>query len=258
MEALAGQLQKRKKEATKTEELKHGCKYPDEPMEYSERFSKVLCQCSCFGGIPENHYGDVLSCLRAQNRRFKKGSMILQAGSGKDPAGIVLGGTVELTFYSESGSQININHCQEGDLFGEDLACSDLANHSMQVWAVSDCEILFLDFTSLFSTEGGTCPFKMRVSTNLLREFARKANFLNDKVRILAQKRLRDKIKIYLQTCKCDSDGRIAIPFRRNSLAEFLCVDRSALSRELGRMEREGIIRLENKCIKVCDKEFLL
>lgn len=225
--------------------------------ENSKRIFQVLCRCSCFDGIPEHKYADVLRCLRAQNREFCKGSMILQAKSGKNLAGIVLSGTVELTLYSESGSQININHCSAGDMFGEDLACSDSTSNSMQIWAVTDCEILFLDFSSLFSPEGCACPFKMKICTNLLREFASKANFLNSKVRILAQKRLRDKIKVYLQTRKCDLHGRIAIPFRRNDLAEFLCVDRSALSRELGRMQREGILRLEDNCIQICDKKFL-
>lgn len=125
------------------------------------------------------------------------------------------------------------------------------------IWAVTDCEILFLDFASLFSMEGGTCPFKMRVSTNLLREFADKARFLNDKVRILAQKRLRDKLKVYLQLQTGSREGRIELPFRRNELAEFLCVDRSALSRELSRMQQEGILSYEGRKIYIHDQSFL-
>lgn len=237
------------------EERKRDWEHIEKTTEESSRFLKVLCQCGCFGGIPENKYGDVLRCLRAQNRKFQKGSMILQSGRRKNPAGIVLSGTVKLTLYSESDSEINTNHCTAGEMFGENLACSDLVNHYMQIWAESDCEILFLDFTALFSLEGCTCPFKMKVSTNLLQEFARKVNFLNDKVRILAQKRLRDKIKIYLQTCKCDSEGWISLPYDRNSLAEFICADRSALSRELGRMQREGILRLENNRVQLCRED---
>jgi CRP-like cAMP-binding protein len=126
----------------------------------------------------------------------------------------------------------------------------------MQIWAVTDCEILFLDFSSLFNMEGGTCPFKMRASTNLLREFAEKARFLNDKVRILAQKRLRDKLKVYLQMQKSNKDGWIELPFRRNELAEFLCVDRSALSRELSRMQQDGILSYEGKRIRIHDITF--
>lgn len=240
------------------EKRKHDWKYTVKTTENSTHFSHVLRQCSCFGGIPENKYGDVLRCLRAQNRKFQKGSMILQSGSRKNPAGIVLAGTVKLTLYSESDSEIYTNHCSQGDMFGENLACSDLVNHYMQIWAESDCEILFLDFTALFSLEGCACPFKMKVSTNLLQEFARKVNFLNDKVRILAQKRLRDKIKIYLQTCKCGPDGWISLPYDRNNLAEFICADRSALSRELGRMQREGILKLENNRVQLCQKDFLL
>ncbi len=223
----------------------------------TKRFSQVLKQCSCFEGIPEHKYTPVLHCLHARYKSFYKGNMILQASDRVNFAGIVLSGTVELTLYSENGSQININHCSVGDMFGEDLACSNTRDSSMQIWAVTDCEILFLDFSSLFSMEHGTCPFKMRVSTNLLREFACKASFLNHKVRILAQKRLRDKVKVYLQMQKCSEKGFIELPFRRNDLAEFLCVDRSALSRELGRMQQEGILSFEGKYIQIHDKSFL-
>lgn len=221
------------------------------------QFSHVLKECSCFEGIPESRYTAVLCCLRARHKAFSKGSMILQVSDRENLAGVVLKGTAELTLYSENGSQININHCSCGDMFGEDLACSKSADSSMQIWAVTDCEILFLDFASLFSMEGGTCPFKMRVSTNLLREFADKARFLNDKVRILAQKRLRDKLKVYLQLQTGSREGRIELPFRRNELAEFLCVDRSALSRELSRMQQEGILSYEGRKIHIHDQSFL-
>ena len=223
----------------------------------TKQFSDVLSQCSCFEGIPEYKYTDVLRCLKARYKAFHKGNMVLQVSDRANLAGIVLSGTVELTLYSENGSQINMNHCSAGDMFGEDLACSDSIDSSMQIWAVTDCEILFLDFSSLFSMESGACPFKMRVSTNLLREFACKARFLNHKVRILAQKRLRDKIKVYLQMQKSGGEGEIELPFRRNDLAEFLCVDRSALSRELGRMQQEGILSFEGKYIRIHDRSFL-
>ncbi|WP_313071997.1 Crp/Fnr family transcriptional regulator [Lacrimispora sp.] len=224
--------------------------------EKAKQFYQVLKDCSCFEGIPEDKVSAVLCCLRARYRAFTKGNMILQVSDRENLAGIVLKGTAELTLYSENGSQININHCSAGDMFGEDLACSESVDSSMQIWAVTDCEILFLDFSSLFNMEGGTCPFKMRVSTNLLREFAEKARFLNDKVRILAQKRLRDKLKVYLQMQKSSKEGMIELPFRRNELAEFLCVDRSALSRELSRMQQDGILSYEGKNIQIHDNTF--
>lgn len=82
----------------------------------------------------------------------------------------------------------------------------------------------------------------MQVTANLMQEFARQVLAFNTKVRILGQKRLRDRLKIYLQTLTTDDDGVYTLPYSRSALADFLCVDRSALSRELCRMRDEGIL----------------
>ena len=81
--------------------------------------------------------------------------------------------------------------------------------------------------------------------------------FFNTKVRILAQKRLRDRLKIYLQTLTPDEKGCYSLPYTRTELADFLCVDRSALSRELCRMRDERILDFSGAKIKILDHDFL-
>ena len=97
----------------------------------------------------------------------------------------------------------------------------------------------------------------MQVTANLLQEFANQITFFNTKVRILSQKKLRDKIKVYLQTQEISEDGTIQLPFSRNKLAEFLYVDRSALSRELCRMRDEGVLAFSGSKITMLDHYFL-
>ncbi len=232
-----------------------GC-HGDNPGYNLEQFYNILRQCSCFDGIPQHEYEDVLNCLCARRKIFCKGSMIRQISDRNCLTGIVLRGVIMLAFYSESGHQINVNQCREGDIFGEDLICPLSYESSMQVQALTDCEILFLDLSSLFLKEA-CCPYKMNVATNLLRKFACKTKLLNDKVRILGQKRLRDKIKVYLQMQKTSGENSIELPLRRSEWAEFLCVDRSALSRELGRMQRENILSFQGQHIQILDKTFL-
>ncbi len=77
------------------------------------------------------------------------------------------------------------------------------------------------------------------------------------KIRIMAQKRLRDKIKNIYAKQSYHSEGIIKIPFNRRGLAEFLNVNRTALSRELSRMRDENIIEFDNNIIKLIDFEFL-
>lgn len=225
-------------------------------QKFLKHITPSLKQCVCFSDIPESKYIDVLKCLKARISRYKKGEMIKNI-SDKNMAGIIITGTLNLILYSESGSQISIAHYTSGQMFNESTACLEYTDNLTQIWAQSDCEVLFLDLSALFNEEKCTCRFKMKVAVNLLREMAAKTEFLNGKVRILAQKRLRDKIKVYFQSRKPDNRGFISLPFSRSEFAEYLCVDRSALSRELGRMQDEGLIRSGRNGFQILDKEFL-
>ena len=95
------------------------------------------------------------------------------------------------------------------------------------------------------------------MTANLLQEMGRGALFLNQKMRILAQNRLRNRIKVYLQGLPVAPNGEIRLEMGRGEMADYLCVDRSALSRELGRMQKEGILTYQGQVIQILDSEFL-
>ena len=217
----------------------------------------ILHSCSIFDGIPEDKYINVLHCLQGKQKAFLKGQTITNIGEYSQMAGIILSGTVELAFFDELGNQINVNHIGVGEVFGSELACSNQVPSPMKLSAVTDCEILFLNFSVLLNTNAHICPNRARVTVNLLRDFARQTLFLNMKLCIMGQKRLRDKIKIYLQNQSISKDGEITIPFNRHEFADFLYVDRSALCRELSRMKSEGIISIKGRTITLLDKSFL-
>ncbi|MCM1226980.1 MAG: Crp/Fnr family transcriptional regulator [Clostridium sp.] len=222
-----------------------------------ETISPVLKKCVTFRDIPQERYKDVLSCLNARFVHYEKEEMIRKPGDDK-LAGIVIRGTAKLILQSESGGQMSIAYYTVGEMFNKDTACTGRTENFSQVWALTDCSILFLDLSVLFAEEKITCRFKKRVAVNLLRDLAEHSMQLNDKLRILAQKRLRDRIKVYLQMLPVSDNSEIIIPFNRNELAEYLCVDRSALSRELGRMQDENIIRLTDKGVCISDRDFLI
>lgn len=204
----------------------------------------------------EEKYRDVLSCLNARFVRYNKNEMIRKPGDDK-LAGIVISGSVKLILHSESGAQISIAHYSEGEMFNEDISCAENPEDFSQIWVLSDCSVLFLDLSALFVKEKTACKFKKRVAVNLLCEIAEKTVKTNEKLRILVQKRLRDRIKVYLLTCHKNDNGVIEIPFNRNELAEYFGVDRSALSRELGRMRDEGIIKITDGGVIVKNNNFL-
>lgn len=217
----------------------------------------ILRTCSFFDGIPEEKYPNVLNCLHAVRKEFCKGSSILNIGDHEHPSGLVLQGSLEISLLDENGSQINVNHISTGGVFGMAMACAQQPVSPVRLRAMTDCELLFLDFTNILDPELAPCPYRSRVASNLLKDLARQTIFLNHRLRIIGQKRLRDKLKLFLQGQPAESDGTIHIPFKRNELADYLYADRSALSRELSRMAEEGILEYHGQNIRILDADFL-
>ena len=226
-------------------------------MEIDTELERVLARSSIFDEIPRDKYENVLRCLCAGIKGFRKDENILNIGEYSHMSGIVIRGRVELSFFDENGNQISVNHIGPGEVFGAERACCGWAPSPIRLCAVTDCSLLFLDFSVLLRVENTGCPYRARVTANLLRDFARQTQFLNLKLRILAQKRLRDKLKVYLQTLRPAEDGSILLPFNRRELAEFLYVDRSALSRELSHMQEEGILTYSGRRVTIQREDFL-
>jgi len=112
------------------------------------------------------------------------------------------------------------------------------------------CIVLFIDLEMIYAAADNT-PIRNILARNLIKSLAKKNLILNQKVRILSQKSLRDRIFIYLRTLPKDKNGYVRIPFTQTALAEYLGVNRSALSRELGRMQNEGLLVIDGKKIKI-------
>ena len=168
-----------------------------------------------------------------------------------------LTGMLEEYLVDENGNQIIINHLRSGDVFGAESVCAGQVASHVYIHTVEKSKILMLDFAALLSEKTFSCSCRMQVTTNLMQEFARQVLAFNTKVRILGQKRLRDRLKIYLQTLTTDDDGVYTLPYSRSALADFLCVDRSALSRELCRMRDEGILSFSGSKVSILDPGFL-
>ena len=119
----------------------------------------------------------------------------------------------------------------------------------VQVRAVEDCIVMFIDLSVIYHSDIQS-PIRVILSETLIKSLARKNLILNQKVRILSRKSLRERILFYLGTLPKDKNGYVKIPFNKTVLAEYLGVNRSALSRELGRMRDEGILIADGRKMK--------
>lgn len=222
-----------------------------------EEYYPILQRCGMFHGILPSRYKDVLSCLKASVRVYPRSTHIVELGEQSRNTGILLDGIIEEFLYDENGNQVSICRLNGGQVFGAELACTGWTTSPVCLRAGSDCTVLLLDFSALMSQQTLTCPCRMQVTANLMQDMAQQLLFFNTKVRILAQKRLRDRLKIYFQTLTPDSKGCYHLPYSRTELADFLCVDRSALSRELCRMRDEGILDFSGSKVRLLDAGFL-
>lgn len=141
-----------------------------------------------------------------------------------------------------------IGKLETGDIFGETFACMGLDTIPVSVLATDPCKVLFLDAASLIKTCDKTCDFHHKLIANLLAIMAKKNTLLNAKMSYLTHKTIRGRVLAYLddQAEKARSD-KFTIPYNRNELADYLCVDRSALSRELRKMKQEGLLDYKSK-----------
>ena len=217
----------------------------------------ILAKCGLFRGIAEAELPDALRWLNTTEKTYQKGEMVFMIGDGMKRAGIVLEGTVSVSFLDESDNSVNMNVFSQGNLFGESLACLGGNKSPVQMEAGSQCRIAFFDFNAVMSAKEYARGYRATLVSNLLRDFARQNFFLNRKLRIMSQKRLRDRVKVYLRGQGITPDDVICVPFSRNEWAEFMGVNRSALSRELSRMQSEGILEVCGKNVKILDRRFL-
>ncbi|MDO4633767.1 MAG: Crp/Fnr family transcriptional regulator [Eubacteriales bacterium] len=216
-----------------------------------KEFLPVLSGTNLLINIPEDHYPSVFRYLKASIRRYEKEEFIQRLGEPLLYSGIVLDGLIEGSFINENYNKINMNHFSAGSSFAEALACMQTPHSPIQLKALTDCTVILFDLHQILSDSDCPCTHQQTLSKNLIRILANQNVFSNLKLRIVSQKALRDRILMYLSSLAPDSEGWLHIPFSQTALAEFLGVNRSAMSRELGHMQDEGLLSVDGRSIKL-------
>lgn len=207
-------------------------------------------RCYLFDGIEDEQIPDAIKLLNGRIKKIKKDTFIVKLGGKMTSAGLLLKGKVESSFQNENFDQITMHTFSDGYLFGEALVINGAKNSPVQVMAVEESIVLFIDLEMIY-TVADSSPIRTILAENLINSLAKKNLILNQKVRILSQKSLRDRVYIYLASLPKDKNGYVKIPFTQTALAEYLGVNRSALSRELGRMQNEGVLEVEGRKMRI-------
>lgn len=204
--------------------------------------NKNLTKIALMQGLNEQEISLILNCLQAKIKKYEKGETIFQEGEKIEEIGIIFSGTVTVQRNDYWGNRSIVALLGEMDVFGETFACLNQAS-DVQVIAEEASEILFLQVNRVLTTCSSSCQFHNRLIRNLLETCARKNYQMNVKVDILSQKTTREKLLTFLSRQAIYlGKQQFEIPFNRQQLADYLSVDRSAMTVELGKLKREGII----------------
>lgn len=203
----------------------------------------ILKKSPLFNGIDTDQLQSLLTCLSAIEKKYDKNEMILNQGDPIDSMGLVMSGHIHVVKDDFWGNRTILSDVAPSQMFAESFACSENQDLSVSVIAVEPTSVLFLDIKRLLNTCPSSCTFHTRLIQNLLSILAEKNLMLTGKIDHITKRTIREKVLSYLsaQSLKAESE-KFEIPFNRQQLAEYLAVDRSALSQELSKLQKEGCI----------------
>lgn len=205
----------------------------------------ILSKTSLFFGSAPQEVESMLKCLNAGEKAFSKGETIYHTGDAVTALGMVLSGRVLIENDDLWGNTSILDSAGPGQIFAETYACLPGERLMINVVAAEASNILFLNVSQLLQVCPHACTYHTRIISNLLSISAQKNLNLSRRIFHTAPKSIRGRLLSYLSHEAVRNGSRdFTIPFNRQQLANYLSVDRSALSNELSKMQREGLLKV--------------
>lgn len=185
----------------------------------------------------------MLACLKAEKKDFPKEAFVLRAGDTAESIGLVLTGTVLVIQEDIWGNRNILSKAGPGQTFAAAYACAPGSRLNMSVVAETPITVLFLNVKRILTVCPSACSYHNRIIRNLLGELAGKNLQFSEKLTHVGQRSTRSKIMSYLSAEALRlGTYELDIPFSRQQLADYLGVERSGLSQELGKMKKDGLL----------------
>ena len=208
------------------------------------RIFEILKDNPLFHAIAFSDFERMLGCLSVRTVNYQRDGIILLAGDSVDFVGFVLEGSVRIIQEDYQGNPTLLAEVGRAESFGEVYACAGISHSPVTVQAAEQSEVLLIDFGRLLTSCSNACPYHTKLIGNMVRLIAESTLVLSRKVEVLSKRTTREKLRCFLTNASGNA-RRFTIPFNREELARYLCVDRSAMSKELCRMRDEGLIRFD-------------
>lgn len=223
-----------------------------------EKYLSQLAQTPLFSSLAATEIPQMLSCLEAKLIPFRSKEVIFYQDQIVKEIAVVLAGTVQVLTVDTLGNRTITTALHRGELFGRLGSSAEQMKSPVAVEAVTDCDVLFLRFDKLVAPCSNACRFHSRVIANMMSVLADRNLLMNKKLAILSQRSIREKLLTFLLwQSEIAGSPAFTIPYNRDELADFLSVNRSALSRELSLMVNEGLLETQRSHFRLFDEAFI-
>ena len=211
-----------------------------------KKFIPVLKQTKLFAGVTDHEIESMLSCLDAQMKAYKKGEYVFRQGEYLNCIAVLVDGGLHIQQDDYWGNRTIVSRIVVGELFGEAYVAPEREPLLNDVIAVEDSVIILFDASRILTTCSSACRFHAMVVQNLFFTISERNRKLVQKLGHISKRSTREKLISYLSAeSQRHNSASFTIPFNRQQLADYLSVDRSAMSNELCKMRDEGLLLFE-------------
>ena len=205
-------------------------------------------KCQVFDGIGIESLSALFACLDVKRRLLARGDALMRTGERADRIGTLLSGTLSVSAYDLEGRRTIIKRIGPAEIFAAAQALSGTEAMSVDVEADEDSDVLLVRADRILSPCENACAFHARLVRNIMRTLAVKTLELSRKIEMLSHRSTQDRLMAYLRSvAQQQGTTEFDIPFDRQQLADYLCVERSALSAEISRLSKLGLIASRKK-----------
>lgn len=220
-----------------------------------EKESEELQKLSLFYGMTEEEIDKLIECSHSMIREYKAKELVMEKGRKITHFGVVLEGRLQMVQDDYSGNRDVFLTIEPAQLFGEVFAFAGMAELPADIEAIEKSRVLFLDYSRIRNVCRHSCTFHSNLLSNLLKIVAQNNMALNDKIEIMSKRTTKEKIMAFLvKEAKRQGAASFEIEMDRQTMADYLGVERSAMSAEIGKLRKEGRIQAEKRRFTISDQ----
>lgn len=204
-----------------------------------------------FEGISAAERDKLLVCFKAESAEYQNGEIICDFSCRRGLIGILSRGRAFTSRIDAGGNRTILEMLPEGSIFGETIAFAP-GGDDVAVIAAASAAVTFIEYNHITKRCSNACAYHSRLVENMLKLISEKSMRLSERVEILSRRTIREKALAYFRGLTLKRGGGfVKLPFSVTTLSEYLCVDRSALSRELKKLKQEGEIELSGGMLRL-------